>query len=104
MPRFSLRKGASFCFIGLVRLYQWGIAPMLGVNCRFEPSCSRYAIEAIQRHGPWRGVQLALSRILRCQPWGGNGFDPVPDATASPSQSSDAACSHCSNASSPPTA
>jgi len=63
---------------GAIRLYQLGLAPVLGNNCRFEPSCSHYAAEAIARHGPWRGGRLALGRILRCHPWNRGGYDPVP--------------------------
>ncbi len=65
---------------GAIRMYQLGLAPALGNNCRFEPSCSHYATEAIGRHGPWRGVRLALARILRCHPWHEGGYDPVPPA------------------------
>ena len=63
----------------MIRCYQLMIAPVLGNNCRFEPSCSHYAAEAIERHGPWRGSVLAARRVLRCNPWGGGGYDPVPD-------------------------
>ncbi len=62
----------------LIRAYQLLIAPALGVNCRFEPSCSHYAQEAIANYGAWRGMRLAAQRLLRCHPWGGSGFDPVP--------------------------
>jgi len=62
-----------------IRAYQLTIAPILPPSCRFEPSCSHYAAEAIARHGPWRGVALGLHRLLRCHPWGGSGYDPVPD-------------------------
>jgi len=65
---------------GAIRLYQLGLAPVLGNNCRYEPTCSHYAIEAIARHGPWRGGGLALARILRCHPWHEGGYDPVPPA------------------------
>ena len=65
---------------GLIRLYQLLISPLLGVNCRFEPSCSHYAQEAIAAHGVVRGLRLAGYRLLRCHPWGGSGFDPVPPA------------------------
>jgi hypothetical protein len=63
---------------GLIRLYQLSLAPMLGPACRFEPSCSHYAIEAVQRHGAARGSWLALRRLTRCHPWGGCGVDAVP--------------------------
>jgi hypothetical protein len=69
---------------GAIRAYQLGLAPVLGNNCRFEPSCSHYAREAIARHGPWRGGVLAAWRILRCNPWGGSGYDPVPEAPPAP--------------------
>jgi hypothetical protein len=66
--------------VGLVlRAYQLVISPLLGANCRFEPSCSRFTEEAIARHGIRRGVPIALRRLSRCHPWGGpGGFDPVP--------------------------
>jgi putative membrane protein insertion efficiency factor len=61
-----------------VRLYQWVLRPVIGANCRFEPSCSNYAIEALRRHGGLRGAGLAGRRVLRCNPWVAGGFDPVP--------------------------
>jgi uncharacterized protein len=64
--------------IAPIRLYQWTLSPLVGFNCRYAPSCSAYAIEAIATHGPLRGLWLALRRILRCHPWGGSGYDPVP--------------------------
>lgn len=64
--------------IFLIRGYQWLLSPVLGANCRFQPSCSQYAIEAIQEHGLLRGVRFALCRVGRCHPWGGAGPDPVP--------------------------
>jgi putative membrane protein insertion efficiency factor len=70
--------------IGLVRLYRWVLSPAKNLlfgplgRCRFEPSCSAYALEALRRHGPFRGSCLALKRIGRCNPWGGCGHDPVP--------------------------
>ena len=62
----------------LVRGYQLLISPLLPPSCRFEPSCSSYAMEALERHGALRGVWLAVRRIVRCHPWGGSGYDPVP--------------------------
>jgi len=62
-----------------IRLYRWLLSPMLGSNCRYQPSCSAYALEAIEKHGAWRGGWLSLRRICRCHPWGGYGDDPVPD-------------------------
>ena len=61
-----------------IRFYQGAISPMLPPSCRFTPTCSQYAVEAIRRHGPAKGGWLALRRILRCHPWGGSGYDPVP--------------------------
>jgi hypothetical protein len=63
---------------GLIQAYRWFVSPMLGVNCRFAPSCSEYALEAVERHGALRGSLLAAGRLCRCHPWGGSGFDPVP--------------------------
>lgn len=65
--------------IGLIRIYQWVISPLFPKSCRFAPSCSEYAAEAIRRHGMLAGGWLGLRRILRCHPWGGDGYDPVPD-------------------------
>jgi putative membrane protein insertion efficiency factor len=65
-------------FIALVRLYQILISPLLGSNCRFTPTCSAYSVEALQKHGAWKGGWLAIKRISRCHPWGGDGYDPVP--------------------------
>lgn len=64
--------------IGLVRLYSLLFSPWLGSNCRYQPTCSSYAIEALQVHGVVRGSWLAAKRIGRCHPWGGSGYDPVP--------------------------
>jgi len=65
---------------GTVRVYQWTVRPVLGPACRFHPSCSDYALEALARHGAWRGSALAARRILRCNPWNEGGYDPVPPA------------------------
>lgn len=64
--------------IAPIRLWQAGPSRILPPSCRFAPSCSAYAIEAIERHGPVRGGWLGVRRILRCHPWGGSGYDPVP--------------------------
>ena len=62
----------------LIRGYQYALRPMLGANCRFHPSCSDYAREALERHGALKGTWLALRRIARCHPYHSGGFDPVP--------------------------
>lgn len=68
----------KYLLLGLIRLYQLTFSYFLGRQCRFLPTCSAYAAEAIQLHGPVRGSQLAFRRICRCGPCGGNGYDPVP--------------------------
>ena len=73
-----MRKIASKFLIFLVRVYQVTISPFLGANCRYMPTCSAYSVEAIQVHGPIKGLWLAVKRILSCHPWGGSGIDPVP--------------------------
>ena len=65
--------------IGAVRVYQWTFASVLGGQCRFAPTCSEYAVEALRRHGAVRGTGLAAWRVLRCQPWCDGGYDPVPE-------------------------
>ncbi|MBK1645026.1 membrane protein insertion efficiency factor YidD [Thiocapsa imhoffii] len=64
--------------IALIRAYQYLISPLLGPHCRFHPSCSHYAVEAIERHGLGYGLYLAIRRVSRCHPWHEGGFDPVP--------------------------
>ena len=61
-----------------IRFDQHAISPLLPPACRYTPSCSQYAVEAIQVHGPFKGLWLAMKRIGRCHPWGGSGYDPVP--------------------------
>jgi len=70
--------GLSRGLIVLVRLYQWTLRPLLGGQCRFTPSCSDYAVEALRTHGALGGAWLAGGRILRCNPWHLGGYDPVP--------------------------
>ena len=65
-------------FLLFIRAYQWLISPILPGSCRHLPTCSQYAVEAIDIHGPFRGFWLALKRVLRCNPWGSRGYDPVP--------------------------
>ena len=65
-----------------IRLYQWTISPILGPSCRYLPTCSEYALEAVERHGALAGLWLALRRLLRCHPWAAGGYDPVPDCEA----------------------
>jgi putative membrane protein insertion efficiency factor len=76
-----VRKALAAALIGLVRGYQWTLSSWLPPRCRYQPSCSDYAVRALQRFGPGRGSWLALRRILRCHPWGGSGYDPVPERT-----------------------
>ncbi len=68
----------SFPFIMLIKLYQWIISPWLGQKCRYAPTCSHYAVEALKKYGPVKGLWLAVKRVGRCHPWGGHGYDPVP--------------------------
>jgi len=65
-------------FILLIRFYQAAISPYLPPSCRYTPSCSAYGVEAIKKHGPFKGGWLTLKRVLSCHPWGGSGYDPVP--------------------------
>ncbi|MFP4346918.1 MAG: membrane protein insertion efficiency factor YidD [Desulfococcaceae bacterium] len=62
----------------LIRLYQYGLSPVLGPSCRFYPTCSRYAYQAISQYGVMKGLSLSLKRLVRCHPWNPGGYDPVP--------------------------
>ena len=66
-------------FLLLIKVYQYLISPILPNACRYTPTCSQYGVEAIKKHGPFKGGWLTLKRISRCNPWGGHGHDPVPD-------------------------
>jgi putative membrane protein insertion efficiency factor len=73
-----LLKLFSFPFIILIKIYQFGISPLLGPKCRYTPTCSQYASEALQKYGLIKGGFLAAKRISKCRPGGGSGYDPVP--------------------------
>ena len=81
-----MRKVVIAPFIFLIRIYQRVISPILPSTCRYTPTCSHYAVEALQKHGLWRGTYLAAKRIGSCHPWGGSGYDPVPEAKSSASE------------------
>ena len=79
---FFLIKWISWLLIALltvpIKIYQWIISPALPKTCRYHPSCSEYALEALKIHGPIKGLIMGTKRILSCHPWGGHGHDPVP--------------------------
>lgn len=74
----ALKQLPGKMLLGLLLVYRYAISPMLGSRCRFHPSCSVYASEAIERHGALRGSWLAVRRVTRCHPWNAGGYDPVP--------------------------
>lgn len=76
--RMSWRALAIAPLVALLKFYQYAISPMLGRSCRFDPSCSQYAVLALQRHGAIKGLWLAARRVGRCHPWHPGGYDPVP--------------------------
>lgn len=78
MKRQLVGRIVAAAMIAAVRFYQGAISPMMPAACRYQPTCSQYAVEAIRKYGPLRGGWLALKRICRCHPWGGSGYDPVP--------------------------
>jgi putative membrane protein insertion efficiency factor len=71
-------KNAKFITLQLLRGYKWAISPMFPAACRYVPTCSEYAMEAVERYGVLRGSWMGLSRLLRCHPFAGSGYDPVP--------------------------
>ncbi len=77
----SSRFGSSL-FVAVIKVYRYAISPLLPNACRYHPTCSRYAIEAVQKHGFLRGSRLSVGRLLRCTPFGGWGYDPVPAASS----------------------
>jgi putative membrane protein insertion efficiency factor len=76
-PRQGLSRGLTALLVGIIRVYQV-FSRMSPPRCRFYPSCSHYAVDALRGHGPWRGSGLALKRLGRCHPWNPGGYDPVP--------------------------
>ncbi|MBP6577733.1 MAG: membrane protein insertion efficiency factor YidD [Chryseobacterium sp.] len=73
-----LNKILTFPIVVLIKFYQLAISPFLGKNCRYEPTCSHYTLEALKVHGLIKGSWIAMKRIASCHPWGGEGYDPVP--------------------------
>ncbi|MDD4657199.1 MAG: membrane protein insertion efficiency factor YidD [Bacteroidales bacterium] len=73
-----LKKILILPFLVLIKCYQLCISPLKPASCRYTPTCSAYSIEALKKHGPIKGLWLAVKRILSCNPWGGSGYDPVP--------------------------
>ncbi len=73
-----INKIISFILLQPIYFYKKVISPLTPPSCRFTPSCSTYAVEAIKKHGAFKGLYLAVKRILSCHPWGGSGYDPVP--------------------------
>ncbi|WP_127845763.1 membrane protein insertion efficiency factor YidD [Psychroflexus aestuariivivens] len=74
-----IKKILVFPFIVLIKIYQLFISPLLASSCRFQPTCSHYALEAFRKHGLLEGLILSTKRISKCHPWGSSGYDPVPD-------------------------
>jgi putative membrane protein insertion efficiency factor len=74
------RKVLIFPFLTLIKAYQWILSPLLGANCRFQPTCSHYAFQSLKTHGVLKGLYLSIIRISKCHPWGDSGYDPVPEA------------------------
>ena len=75
----KINKAIALIFVGLISFYQKWISPLFGPSCRFIPSCSAYGIEAVTKHGPWRGGWLTLKRLSKCHPFTPCGCDPVPE-------------------------
>ncbi|GGG62125.1 hypothetical protein BXY58_2597 [Epilithonimonas arachidiradicis] len=76
--KIMLNKILTFPIVILIKFYQLAISPWLGKNCRYDPTCSHYTLEALKVHGLFKGSWLAIKRIGSCHPWGGEGYDPVP--------------------------
>lgn len=83
----NVTKILAIPFIWLVRFYQAAISPYTPSSCRYSPTCSSYALEALKKHGVFYGGKLAIKRIFSCHPWGGSGYDPVPEKDEKPNAS-----------------
>lgn len=77
----ALRRIGAATAKAPIYLYRYTLSPLIGYRCRHQPTCSQYALDAIDLNGPWRGGWLTLSRLTRCHPWGSSGYDPAPDRT-----------------------
>ncbi|MGM0375350.1 MAG: membrane protein insertion efficiency factor YidD [Bacteroidota bacterium] len=74
----GFKKVLVFLLLIPVRIYQYVISPVIGPSCRYTPTCSVYSVQALKKHGPFKGLWLSIKRIISCNPWGGSGYDPVP--------------------------
>jgi putative membrane protein insertion efficiency factor len=78
-PSLPAKSWAAWGLLGLIQLYKWTLSPLIGRDCRYFPTCSSYAAEAIRKHGAWAGSWMGGARLCRCHPWGGSGWDPAPE-------------------------
>ncbi|MBL4905944.1 MAG: membrane protein insertion efficiency factor YidD [Sneathiella sp.] len=76
-----MRNFVTFILKALIKVYQYGVSPYLPANCRYHPTCSAYALEALHMYGPVKGSWLTIKRLGKCHPWGGHGYDPVPSSS-----------------------
>ncbi len=86
----ALARALAAPLRALVWIYRRGVSPLIGAHCRYQPTCSAYAEEALSRYGAFRGGWLTVKRLTRCQPWGGSGYDPVPDIDSAGADEHDA--------------